>query len=62
MYEKDLTWRYLEPTLAKIPTRRTCQVTEAMIPIVATSSIEPAITKLQAKGMSKSSTLKSEEA
>lgn len=43
-------------------TIRTCHVTEAMIAIVAMSSIAGAMTKMSEKGMSKSKMLKSDEA
>lgn len=43
-------------------TIRTCHVTEAIMPIVARSSVRGAATKMKAKGMSKSRTLRSDEA
>lgn len=58
----SLTWTYFEDTIAKMPIKRTCNVTEAITPIVARISTEPAITNWNARGISKSSTLKSDEA
>lgn len=43
-------------------TMRTCHVTEAIIPMVAKSSRPAATTKIMEKGMSKSTTLKSDDA
>lgn len=43
-------------------TMRTCHVTKVIIPIIAISSTPAATTKIIAKGMSKSRTLKSDDA
>lgn len=48
--------------MAKMPTKRTCHVTEAIIAIIATISMMGAIMYENPSGISKSNTLKSDEA